>query len=85
MTLDASLSRQIKEDWRQADLSARERAVLTYSEKLTRTPARMTREDVDALRAVGLDDRGFLQVNLIASFFNFINRVADGLGVGKGS
>lgn len=85
MTLDASLSRQIKQDWRQADLSARERAILAYSEKLTRTPARMTREDVDALREVGLDDQGVLQVNLIASFFNFINRVADGLGVGKTS
>lgn len=85
MTLDASLSRQIKQDWRQADLSPRERAILAYAEKLTRTPARVTREDVDALRDVGLDDRGVLQVNLIASFFNFINRVADGLGVGKGS
>lgn len=85
MTLDASLSRQIKQDWRQADLSPRERAILAYAVKLTETPARMTREDVDALREVGLDDRGVLQVNLIASFFNFINRVADGLGVGKGA
>lgn len=84
MTLDASLSRQIKEDWRKADLTPRERAILTYAEKLTLTPARMTKDDVDALRAVGLDDRGVLQVNLITSFFNFVNRVADGLGVGKG-
>lgn len=84
MTLDASLSRQIKEDWRKADLTPRERAILAYAEKLTLTPARMTKDDVDALRAVGLDDRGVLQVNLIASFFNFVNRVADGLGVGKG-
>lgn len=84
MTLDASLSRQIKQDWRKADLTPRERAILAYSEKLTVTPARMTKDDVDALREVGLDDRGVLQVNLIASFFNFINRVADGLGVGRG-
>lgn len=83
MTLDASLSLQIKKDWREAPLSPRERAILGYADKLTRTPARMVPEDVAALRAVGLDDRGVLQVNLIASFFAFINRVADGLGVGR--
>lgn len=83
MTLDASLSRQIRKDWREATLSPRERAILGYTDRLTRTPARMGPEDVAALRAVGLDDRGVLQVNLIASFFAFINRVADGLGVGR--
>jgi alkylhydroperoxidase family enzyme len=40
-------------------------------------------EDLEALRLVGLDDTGILQVNLIASWFNYINRVADGLGIGK--
>ncbi|MFZ5481663.1 MAG: hypothetical protein ACOZNI_33175 [Myxococcota bacterium] len=43
----------------------------------------MTRDDVDALRAVGLDDAGVLQVAAIASFFNYVNRMADGLGVGR--
>ena len=43
----------------------------------------MTREDVDSLRAVGLDDLGVLHVCLIASWFNYINRVADALGVGR--
>lgn len=84
MTLDASLSQQIKKDWREAPLSPRERAILGYVDTLTRTPARVGQDDVAALRAVGLDDRGVLQVNLIASFFAFINRVADGLGVGRG-
>ena len=42
-----------------------------------------TPEDLDRLRAVGFDDRGILQINLIASWFNYINRVADGLGVGR--
>ena len=44
---------------------------------------KVTSEDLDRLRAVGFDDRGILQINLIASWFNYINRVADGLGVGK--
>jgi alkylhydroperoxidase family enzyme len=57
--------------------------MLTYVEKLTLAPARAEREDLDALRAAGFDDRGILQINLIASWFNYINRVADGLGVGR--
>ena len=45
----------------------------------------MQPEDLAPMRACGLDDTGILQVNLIASWFNYINRVADGLGVGKSS
>ena len=46
--------------------------------------ARMLREDVETLRAAtGLDDRGVLQITLIASFFNYVSRVADALGVGR--
>jgi alkylhydroperoxidase family enzyme len=57
--------------------------MLDYAAKLTREPARMCLEDIDRLRAVGFDDRGILQINLIAAWFNYINRVADGLGVGR--
>lgn len=57
--------------------------MLDYAAKLTLTPADMGREDVEALRAHGFDDQAILQINLIASFFNYINRVADGLGVGR--
>jgi alkylhydroperoxidase family enzyme len=57
--------------------------MLDYTAKLTTNPARVTVEDLERLRQVGFDDRGILQINLIASWFNYINRVADGLGVGK--
>ncbi len=57
--------------------------MLDFIVKLTLTPYKHTREDVDALRAVGFDDTGILQITLIAAFFNYINRVADALGVGK--
>ena len=57
--------------------------MLDFAVKLTRTPYRHTRSDVDALRAVGFDDTGVLQITLIAAYFNYINRVADALGVGK--
>ena len=57
--------------------------MLDYAAKLTRDPAQVTADDLQHLRRVGFDDRAILQINLIASWFNYINRVADGLGVGK--
>ena len=57
--------------------------MLGYVEKLTRDPPSVGREDIEALRAAGFEDVAILQINLIASFFNHINRVADGLGVGR--
>lgn len=57
--------------------------MLDYAHKLTLTPAAMSRADVEGLRLHGFDDQTILQINLIASYFNYINRVADGLGVGR--
>lgn len=57
--------------------------MLDYTAQLTRDPAKICPAHLDRLRQVGFDDRGILQINLIASWFAYINRVADGLGVGK--
>ena len=57
--------------------------MLDYAAKLTLTPADMEQADVETLRTRGFDDQAILQINLIASYFNYINRVADGLGVGR--
>ena len=57
--------------------------MLTYVEKLTRDATKIHVGDHEKLRAVGFDDVGILQVTLIASWFNYINRVADALGVGR--
>jgi uncharacterized peroxidase-related enzyme len=84
VTLDEALSEALKRDYRQAALNEQDRAMLDYAAKLTCEPSRITPEDLEHLRAVGFDDRGILQINLIASWFNYINRVADGLGVGRG-
>ena len=73
----------LRQDYRAADLNAADRAMLDYVERLTRHPASVQRADVDALRAQGFEDTAILQINLIASWFNYINRVADGLGVGR--
>ena len=83
MTLDESLKQAIKKDWRTAPIDAKEKAMLAYVEKLTLKPKSCSREDIENLRKAGFDDKAILQINLIASWFNYINRVADGLGVGR--
>jgi uncharacterized peroxidase-related enzyme len=82
-SLDAELAAELRRDYTRANLSEQDRAMLDYAAKLTRHAWKVTPEDLDRLRAVGFDDRGILQINLIASWFNYINRVADGLGVGR--
>ena len=57
--------------------------MLEYVEQLTRDATRISPAHHARLRAVGFDDRGILQITLIASWFNYINRVADALGVGR--
>ena len=83
MSLDEELAAALRRDYTQASLSDADRAMLDYAAKLTRHAWKTTAEDLDRLRQVGFDDRAILQINLIASWFNYINRVADGLGVGK--
>ena len=57
--------------------------MLDYVVKLTEDATRVTRQDHEKLRGVNFDDRAILQITLIASWFNYINRVADALGVGR--
>jgi len=57
--------------------------MLEYVEQITRDATRISPDDHQRLREVGFDDRGILQITLIASWFNYINRVADALGVGR--
>ena len=83
MSLDKELVEALKRDWRTADLDEKDQAMLSYVEKLTMNPVSVWRDDMDALRQEGFDDTAILQITLIASFFNYINRVADGLGVGR--
>jgi len=55
--------------------------MLDYAQKLTRTPGSMTADDADALREAGLSDRAILDICQITSYYNYVNRLADGLGV----
>ena len=70
-------------DFRSAPISDQDRVMLEYVEQITLDATWISPADHDRLRAVGFDDRGILQITLIASWFNYINRVADALGVGR--
>ena len=72
---------QLLADPRLANLSDRELALVDYALKLTRQPGAVSEEDVSALRQQGLADRDVLDANMITGYFNFVNRVAEGLGV----
>jgi alkylhydroperoxidase family enzyme len=73
----------LQADYKTAPISEQDRTMLDYVAQVTRDATRIGREDHERLRAVGFDDRGILQITLIASWFNYINRVADALGVGR--
>jgi len=73
----------LRRDYTQANLSAQDRTMLDFAVRLTRTAYKVMPGDLTRLRAVGFDDLGILQITLIASWFNYINRVADALGVGR--
>lgn len=83
MTLDHALVAALEEDYTRAPISEQDRVMLDYVVQLTRDATRLSPSDHERLRAVGFDDRGILQITLIASWFNYINRVADALGVGR--
>ena len=83
MTLDEAFVKALVEDYENAPLSEADRAMLDYVTQLTEDATRIHQKDHERLRAVGFDDRGILQITLIASWFNYINRVADALGVGR--
>jgi uncharacterized peroxidase-related enzyme len=81
--LNEEMVEALRRDYRRAPISEQNKIMLDYVVKLTRDATQCSPEDHQRLRAVGFDDRGILQITLIASWFNYINRVADALGVGR--
>ena len=71
---------QLKRDWRSAQLPEADRAMLAYAEKLTVNPSSMTKADLDDLRRHFSEKQAY-DIVLIASIFNFIDRIADAFGV----
>ncbi len=78
---DPELASHVMHDYTKADLDPQTRGILDYAAKLTRDPTSMQRADVEALRDLGLSEEQILSVALITCQFNFMTRLADGLGV----
>jgi alkylhydroperoxidase family enzyme len=72
LTIDFSRSDQITEA---------ERAMLHYAAKLTHALATLQQDDVECLRQHQFSDRAILEINQIAGYFAYVNRLASGLGV----
>ena len=73
----------LQKDFQTAPISEQNKVMLEYVVKLTKDATQCSPADHTKLRAAGFDDKGILQITLIASWFNYINRVADALGVGR--
>ena len=85
MTLDDDLISKLKTDYENAPITKAERVMCDYVVQLTKDAVKISPKHHEKLRAVGFDDQAILQITLIASWFNYINRVADSLGIGRES
>lgn len=83
--MDQDLVRALETDYTKAPLTPPERVMVDYVVKITKDATRVSPDDHERLRANGFDDKAILQITLIAAWFNYINRVADALGVGRES
>jgi uncharacterized peroxidase-related enzyme len=77
------LVQALRENYTRAPITDQERVMIDYVVKLTKDATKVSPLDHQRLRGAGFDDRAILQITLIASWFNYINRVADSLGVGR--
>lgn len=78
---DDELANAIESDFETAEITPRQRSILQYAHKLTLTPAKMERGDVQQLKDVGLSDSDILHVAEVVGYYAYVNRIADGLGV----
>ena len=73
---------EFAKDWRKMpDLNARQRALMQYTEIVTYTDRTASKEDIDSLRLVGLNDEEILEATIVTCFYNWSNRMVDNLGV----
>jgi uncharacterized peroxidase-related enzyme len=79
--LDGELVDALERDYTAAPITPQERVMLDYVVKITKDATKVWKDDHERLRSVGFDDKAILQITLIAAWFNYINRVADALGV----
>lgn len=72
---------QVADNYKKADITDKEKLMLYYTEKLTEEPSSVTERDIKALKEAGFSDRAIHDMNQVVSYFNYVNRIADGLGI----
>ena len=78
---DDILAEHLKHDWQKANLSAQDKSLCQWAEKLTKTPGEMSKSDITILEDTGLSQDAISDAAQVVGYFNYINRIADGLGV----
>lgn len=81
VTKNKALMEQVSKNYLEANLDEQDLAICKYAEKLTKTSYKMTEADIEKLRSVGFSDKAIFDINQITAYFNYVNRVVDGLGV----
>ena len=81
LTKDGEKVKALARDWRSASLTAPDAALCRYADLVTRSPESVREGDVAALRQAGFDDRAILDACQVVAYFNFVNRLALGLGI----
>lgn len=81
LTKDEELVEVLKNDYKKANIDEKTMVMLDYAVKLTKTPTRIGETDVALLKKHDCTDREILDLCQITSYFNFVNRMAEGLGI----
>jgi uncharacterized peroxidase-related enzyme len=81
MASEDNIMAQVKKNYKTANISKNEKLMLYYAEKLTKESYKIKKSDIEKLRNVGFSDRDIFDINQVCSYFNYVNRIADGLGV----
>lgn len=78
---DAKLAEAIARNWRVATVPSRWHALFEYAEAATKSPSSMSRDNIERLRGAGLSDREIVDLTCVVAYFNYVNRLAEALGV----
>ena len=81
LTQNEKLEKQLAENYKEADISEQEMSMLEFVEKLTKKPADMVQADVEHLKEAGFSDKDIFDITQVVAYFNYVNRIADGLGI----
>jgi len=81
MVSDDDVLEEISFDYKSANIDKKDLYMLEYAEKVTDNLSSVSEEDIEKLKSVGFCDEAIFDINQVTSYFNYVNRIADGLGV----